>query len=49
MAQVKDLVVTGQSHCVGPATFTEIIKIGNAVISYDETNDNLKITFEEEE
>jgi hypothetical protein len=48
MAQLNDLVVTGQTRCVGPV-LSEKIKVGNAVISYDEENDALKISFDEEE
>ena len=49
MAQLKDLIVTGPTRCVGPTTFSETIKIGNAIVTYDKDSDALKIIFEEEE
>jgi hypothetical protein len=48
MAQLNDLVVTGQTRCIGPV-LSEKIKIGNAVIKYDESEDTLRITFNDEE
>jgi hypothetical protein len=48
MAQVKDLVVTGPSRCVGPVSISEVAKIGKATIKYDEEAQAIVITYEED-
>lgn len=47
MAEVKDLIVTGQSSFIGQVKLTpQGLKIGNALVKFDTEKNALIISFE---